>query len=75
MSWTYKPFENCKNGVVREPVNVDAITVKVESTRVWLCVRKNEQEFKFDLLPDQAKHLAKLLSDGANSIGLTLEAE
>jgi RNase P/RNase MRP subunit p29 len=65
MSWTYKPFENCENGLVREPVNVEQVTVKTESTRVWLCIRKNDLELKFDLKEDQARHLAGLLINGA----------
>ncbi|MBO6550736.1 MAG: hypothetical protein JJ964_14090 [Rhizobiales bacterium] len=68
MPWTYKPFENCKNGLVREPVNVEQITVKTESTRVWLCIRKNDLELKFDLKEDQARHLSELLAKGADEL-------
>lgn len=49
-------------------MNVEQITVKTESTRVWLCIRKNDLELKFDLKEDQARHLSELLAKGADEL-------
>ena len=56
-------FEHAENGITRFPPNVEQITVKRESGRVWLVARRNETTLRFPLELADREHLIELLKE------------
>lgn len=57
------PFHHAELGMTRFPPNVEQIAVHHEGGWIWLTARRNDTELKFPLSPEDARHLARLLTD------------
>jgi len=57
-------FKHADTGMTRFPPNVEQISVRRESNRVWwLVARRNDVELRFPLEQADRDHLVKLLQD------------
>ncbi|MBI1234772.1 MAG: hypothetical protein GC208_09750 [Alphaproteobacteria bacterium] len=54
-------FQHADKGMTRFPPNVEQISVKRESSRVWLTMRRNDVELSFPLEDGDVEHLVALL--------------
>jgi len=63
------PFSHGETGMTRFPPNVESISVRVESSRAWLIVSRNDTSLTFAMGAADALELAKRLQAAASSLG------
>jgi hypothetical protein len=54
-------FSHAETGMTRFPPNIEQLSVKRESTVMWLVARRNDIELRFPLKENDRRHLAQLL--------------